>query len=209
MQFIATGPHSILAASQDTSFISMNRVYLNVPDPVGTNNYIFATSPSPINLSQYTTIICRPCKNKSLKINYCNNISSPISPAGYCLENNDKNCDNNLVTQTNDEIKQQDDATGLLCNKLRNPKSNAQTQILVISSISGSAAIFLFLTIIFVIYIQRSRVENLNFKCNIYYITIGCFILTCSILCVFSSVIWSNRIKNVPATTYDVAVQQN
>ena len=186
----------------------MNRVYLNVTEPVGTNNYIFATSPSPINLSQYTTIICRPCKNKKLKVNYCNNLSSPSSPASYCVENNN-NCNNNLVTQTNKEIKKQDEETAVLCNKLRNPKSNAQTQILVISSISGSAAIFLFITIIFIIYIQTTRREELNFRCNIYYITVGFFILTCSILCIFSSVIWGNRIKNVPSTTYDIAVQQN
>lgn len=207
IKFIPTGPHNILAASQDTPFISMNRTYLNVPDNQ-TDGYTFATSPSPLDLSNYITFICRPCTKKTLDVKFCNDISvSPSGPAAYCSETDI--CDNNLIHKTNKQIVKYDNITGDLCNKLRNPKSKDQTTILVIASVSGTFAIATFISVMFAIYINISNRESLQFRFNTFYIVLGFVIFVFSTLCIFSSTIWGKRIKNVPSSSYDVAINQS
>lgn len=193
IEFIPSGPHNILAASEDTSFISMNRVYLNVPTET-IDGLIFATSPSPLDLVEYTTVICKSCKN-------LNTTFADVGPAGT----------ENLVEDTNDKIKKNDLAQAAVCSKLRNPKNKDQTAVLIVFAIAISISITIIPTMIYIGYINdwgRNADSPTDLRCKIYLIFGGAVILTC--LCLFAKAlsIWKNRIKGVPASTYNVTIEQ-
>ena len=194
VEFIPTGPHNILAASQDTSFISMNRVYLNVPTKTA-DGFIFATSPSPLDLVEFMTVICKSCKD-------LNEDFADTGPSGT----------ENLIQDTNDKIERNDLLQAAVCNKLRNPKNTDQTSVLIVFLISISIIIMLIPTMIYIGYINswgRSGDNYIDLRCKIYFIVGGAVILTCLFLFAKALSIWKNRLKDIPASTYSVVIEQN